>query len=387
MRVIIAGCGVISPVGRGFELFTEGLLAGKCGIHLEQMEGLQRIPVARVVDFQTVPGEDRSISLLRPCLAELASVFEALNAFIPPQERGAFAATSKGGVLQELLISGSARTNFPSLWACAISTFLAQETNAQGPVGSYVGACATGLANIIRAARSVQAGECAYAVAGSSEATLHSAYIASFLNLNAYSQQGSFPFDVRHNGFVAGEGAAVLVLTTPENAEKAGLTPVAEIVSWAEGADAYHPVGIDLSGEVIATVGEKAWQRAGKPLIQAISCHGTATPANDCAEAAAIKSLQNKWNQHSLYCHSLKGATGHLMGAAGSVESVSVISMLNRQEIPLTVGLITAAPECSHLRFPCLTQPQPLVHILKWSFGFGGHIAGVIFKAWNKSSG
>lgn len=386
MTVVIVGCGVVSPIGNGFNAFSKALFAGACGVRLEKLPPLGKVPLARVQGVVSIPGEDRSISLLRPCLAELQPVLQALQSVVPPQERGVFAATSKGSILQEFTEPGFGRKTFPSLWACAVAAFLAQQANACGPLGSSVGACATGLANILRAARSVESGECQFALAGSSEATLHPAYIASFLNLNAYSRTGSRPFDAEHSGFVAGEGAAVLAVTTLEIAQKVGLKPLAEVVSWAEGADAFHPVGIDVRGEVIATVGLKAWERAGKPEIQAVSCHGTATAANDLAEATAIGLMCERGLGKGPFCHSLKGATGHLMGAAGAVETVSALAMLVHQAVPPTVGLLNPAPGCEHLRFPRLTQQEPLVHLLKWSFGFGGHIASIILKSGNNSS-
>lgn len=383
MTVVIVGCGVVSPIGNGFAAFSKGVLTGICGIVQEDFEGLPAVPVARVHGIANQPSEDRSITLLRPCLQELAPVLQALNNLVPPEERGVFAATSKGGVLQELLAPGSARRDFPGLWACAVGGFLASEIQACGPVGSFVGACATGVANILRAARSVQSGECGFALAGSSEATLHAAYLASFINLKAYSPTGSYPFDAAHSGFVAGEGAAVFALTTLELAQQAGLKALAEVLSWAEGGDAFHSVGMDSSGEAIASVGLKAWKRAGSPQLDAISCHGTATEANDRAEAAAIALMMQRGLTHSPLCHSLKGSTGHLMGAAGAVECASVLAMFQAGRVPPTVGFRVAAWDCEQLRFPRLTHPEPVVHMLKWSFGFGGHIAAILLKNGN----
>jgi 3-oxoacyl-[acyl-carrier-protein] synthase II len=382
MTVVIIGAGVVSPIGIGMPPFSQALLQGECAIRHELLPGFSApIPLARVL-VETPPGEDRTLGFLRDCLAEIAPLLEPLHTAIPPEERAVFAATSKGAILSEWENPGWARNHFRELWAGDVARLLAVETHSRGPMGSLVGACATGLGNLIRAARALDSGECRMALVGASEATLHPAYLASFLNLKAYSPSTCRPFDATHNGFVAGEGAAVLVVTTQSEAEALGLPVLAEVCGWAEGADAYHPVAMDASGKSIMAVGRKAWQRSGCPPVRAVSCHGTGTIGNDTAEAVALQQL---WREgvfpQSPACHSLKGATGHLMGAAGLVEIASALVFLQERRIASTGGLREQSADSTGLNFPRETLFLPeMEYLLKWSFGFGGSIASVILR-------
>ncbi|MDX1971956.1 MAG: beta-ketoacyl synthase N-terminal-like domain-containing protein [Candidatus Sumerlaeia bacterium] len=382
MAIVIVGAGVVSPIGVGMPAFSKALLQGECAIRRELLPGFEaEIPLARA-DCDTPHGEDRTLGFLRVCLREIEPLLRSFHRVIPPEERAVFAATSKGAILSEWESPGWARQHFLELWAGDVARLLAVETDSRGPMGSLVGACATGLGNLIRAARALDSGDCRIALVGASEATLHPAYLASFLNLKAYSPSGCRPFDAAHNGFVAGEGAAVLVVTTQAEAEALGVPVLAEVCGWAEGADAFHPVAMDASGESIKAVGRKAWRRSGCPRVVGVSCHGTGTVGNDTAEAVA---LQHLWREgmfsQSPVCHSLKGATGHLMGAAGLVEIASALVFLQERRIAPTGGLREQSVDSTGLNFPRETLSLPeLEYLLKWSFGFGGSIASVILR-------
>ncbi len=369
---VIVDWSVVSPIGHGRVAFTDAFRAGRGAISPCEFEGIGPLPVGAITNIADRPGEDRAITLLDPCFDQLAPALETLDSLIPPDRRGVCAATSKGALMLYLQNPSDVARHWMRLGANDPALHLARRWNASGPAQAYVGACATGLMNILQAAQAIEDSWCDVAIAGSSEATLHSLYLGSFLNLKALARTGSYPFDARHHGFVAGEGAALFLLARRDVAERAGLSPIACLAGSALGADAYHPVGIDTSGGNIARVGRLALERAGwKPeTIDLVSAHGTATVANDTAESAALRQLFPQCPP----VHGIKGATGHLMGAAGAVELAACLAAIEGQFVPATVGFETPAPECGGITVLRESRLATVRRVLKWSFGFGGHL-------------
>jgi len=374
-RAVIVSWGVVSPLGSGRTPFAEALRTGASAIRPAEFDGLGPLPVAAVAGFDAVPGLDRTVQFLDAAADQMADEAGALSEIVAPERRAVCASTSKGAMLLFLREPAQAVRHFLRLPACDPAWHLARRFRAAGPVQAYAGACATGLTNILRAVDHIESGACDMAVAGSSEATLHPFYLASFLSLGALAKGRSVPFDVCHQGFVAGEGAALFLIAEERAAARAGLRPIARIAGGAHGSDAYHPVGIDVSGTSIKSTGNSALERAGWQAgeLDFISAHGTGTQANDTAEAAALRRLLGD-AAIKVPVHAYKAASGHLMGAAGAVELAAVLAAMEGGFIPPTVGFATPAPECEGIRVSTTTEVRPVNRVLKWSFGFGGHL-------------
>ncbi len=377
----IVAWGVVAPIGRSRAEFTAALRQGRSVVR--DHDGFL---AAAVEGFPQQPGVDRAIQFLDACTDQLHPALDALLEIVPPERRAAAAATSKGALLLYLREPHRAVRHFPDLSPCKPLWHLARRYRCAGPTGSYSGACATGLGNILRAAEFIQDGLADMAIAGSTEATLHPFYLSSFRNLGALASDRSIPFDRCHNGFVPGEGAAFFLLASEEAAARAGLRPIARIAGFAFGADAYHSVGIDTSGESIARVGGLAMERAewGKSQVDLLVAHATATAANDQAEAAAIRTLFGS-HAHRLPVHAFKAGAGHLMGAAGSVELAAGLAAIEGGFLPATPGFVSAAPECTGLRISGESEPASVRRVLKWSFGFGGQLVAAAVEAVNNS--
>lgn len=378
---VIVAYGVVAPGARGPDALGRFVASGRCAIQRVAFDGLGEVPVGRVDGFDSplnLSGqEDRSITMLRECHGQVARAWTALADLVPPERRAVAAATSKGALLAYLNHPSRRFHMGPRLWAGDPAARLAGWCGAGGPNEAFVGACATGLANITRACEYILDDQADIAIAGSTEATLHPLYLSSFQNLGALSPNGCFPYDARHDGFIAAEGAALFVIARRSLAQRAGQPPIARLAGWAGGSDAFHPVGIDPSGATIAATIRRALRQAdcSPDDIDWTSGHGTGTIANDTAEANALRAV---FAGTTPRVHSFKGAVGHTMGAAGSVELAAMLAAMESGILPPTVGFAEHAPECAGLDVRAQAEERQTHRALKLSFGFGGHILAAV---------
>jgi len=386
--VVVIGYEIIAPTGSNRDEFSNSLFSGKTAIQTGQFPELENVfehtvPTAPVKNEQINALDesnqlDRTKNFVDHCLENFSEFLSSIYKKTKTHERGVFAATSKGGIL--VALNGNFRDSvfFHQLFCHDIASHLANMTNSTGPCQSYVGACATSLQNLIQAKFAIQDHLCEVAFVASSEASLHPLYLSSFINLKAYAETGCYPFDKKHEGFVAGEGAAIIALTRRRWAEENGFQPLAKIEGHSARSDAFHAVAINTTGENIAACGLEAIQRSNlsPELIDMVQAHGTATAGNDTAESNAIQKI---WQNKKIpWVHGLKGATGHLMGAAGIIELVTCLEILKLQQVPETAGFSNHFQKKSAMNLATRTERAKIQHILKWSFGFGGHLAAVV---------
>jgi 3-oxoacyl-[acyl-carrier-protein] synthase II len=243
----------------------------------------------------------------------------------------------------------------------------------RGPCETTVTACAAGTHSVGNGARLIATGRCDVVVAGSAEAAMTETSMAGFSNMTALSTSGvSMPFDVKRDGFVMGEGGAVLILEELEGARARGAHIYAEIVGAASTADAHHITAPAPHGTGAVACMELALLDAGlmPEAVTHINAHGTSTPANDLPESEAIVKV---FGLPGPAVTSIKGITGHSLGAAGSLEALALALTIERGLIPPTAGLTEQDPE---IRISVVTgeprvwTPAPA---LSNSFGFGGH--------------
>ena len=258
----------------------------------------------------------------------------------------------------------------------------------RGPNLATVTACAAGTHNIGMAARMIAAGDADAMVAGGAEKCITPLGLAGFSAARALSvrndepEAASRPWDVDRDGFVLSEGAAILVLETYAHARKRGAPIYAELAGFGTSADAYHITQPAESGEgaqrCMARALEDARMAPGE--VDYINAHGTSTQVGDLAEAAAVRRL---FGDHAgeLAMSSTKSMTGHLLGAAGGLESVFSVLALRDGVVPPTINLDQPEPDCQGLDLvPHQAQERPLRAVLNNSFGFGGTNASVIFR-------
>jgi 3-oxoacyl-[acyl-carrier-protein] synthase II len=258
----------------------------------------------------------------------------------------------------------------------------------RGPNLSMVSACATGSNVVGEATDWIRHGRVDAVVAGSAEAGVVPLALAGFNVMNAISrrndapQKASRPFDKDRDGFVCGEGAGVLILEAYEQAKARGAKIYAEVVGYGSTADAHHITAPDETGAGAAAAMRMALDQAGlKPTdIDYLNAHGTSTRLNDKSETAAIKTVFGE-DAYNVPISSTKSMTGHLLGAAGSLEAVICVKVLQDQIMPPTINYETPDPDCDLDYVPNVARRKTVRRVMSNSFGFGGHNACIILSS------
>ncbi|MCA9085772.1 MAG: beta-ketoacyl-[acyl-carrier-protein] synthase family protein, partial [Planctomycetaceae bacterium] len=257
-----------------------------------------------------------------------------------------------------------------------------------GPTLCPVAACATGVVSVLHAAAMIRSGECDLCLAGSVDGSLRASVLSSFHRLGVTSSAGDpssacRPFDRDRDGFIVGEGSAVLVLESRRHAERRAAPVLAQLLSGGWLTDCTGITQVDTNGHTVARLlSQMAEAAGGRPDY--IHLHGTGTSTNDLAEAHGVKSA---FSDSSPPCSGTKGATGHLLGAAGTVElALTVMSLRNNQILP-TVNLQHPDPECDLPLVMGRTLSTELRTAAKLSLGFGGHVAGCLLGSRSTAAG
>jgi len=375
-RVAITGVGVLSSVGSGLDAFWSGL------------HGPAPVGERRVVDFdpeqwfstKDARNMDR-FAQFSVAVADMA-LADAGELDADPGRSGVIMGTGVGGLQTletQILVYGEkgARRVSPRLVPMMMSNAGAAAVSMRigwhGPSETVITACAAGAHSIAHAARLVASGRCDVAIGGAAEAGMTNVGIAAFANMTALSTSGhSRPFDVRRDGFVMTEGAGALVLEDWDRATARGARIYGELAGAASTADAHHITAPAPGGSGAAACMQLAMDDARVEVgaVAHINAHGTSTPLNDQAESDAIGKV---FGSDSPPVTSIKGATGHGLGASGAIEAVAGVLTIAHASIPPTVGFEIPDPEI-HLDVVTGTarvwEPGP---ILSNSFGFGGH--------------
>jgi 3-oxoacyl-[acyl-carrier-protein] synthase II len=257
----------------------------------------------------------------------------------------------------------------------------------RGPNVATCSACATGTHAIGEAWRTIKMGDAAVMFAGGSEATIVPLGLGGFCAMRALSTRNddplhaSRPFDRDRDGFVMGEGGGVVVLEELEHAKARGARIYAEMAGYGNAADAHHMTAPPPGGEGAARCMRMALRSAGlNPSdISYINAHGTSTPQGDIAETQAIKAVFGP-HAKTLAVSSTKGATGHLLGAAGGMEMALCVKAIQTGVVPPTINLDNPDPECDLDYVPHTAREMEVKAILNNSFGFGGHNACVVAR-------
>ncbi len=384
-QVVVTGIGLVTPFGAGREISWSAIRDGRSA-----------------VDW--FAADDRSGSRPRrlrwagaSAPAELLASVEPVVSMAVVAAREAMAhagltdISEHGGCVigtSKLGLRSFTRAVPHEFWPNAAALAVASNWDLRGPALCPVAACATGLVSLIRGTDLIRSGECGVVLAGSSDASLVPIVLGSFQRLGVLARgfeepaTACRPFDAERSGFVIGEGAAVMVLEDREHAVARGANILAEFVAAGLASDPSGLTQIDPDGTSLAWLIRDVLRRADVSLdeIDAINLHGTATRANDIAEARAVRSAFGSVAVR-LACSSQKGAIGHLLGAAGSVESAFAVLALRDQVVPPTINLRTPDPQCDLDYVPNESRPMRLRNVLKLSLGFGGHVAVGLFRA------
>ena len=382
-RVAVTGLGVLASCGTGVDAFWAGL----CGPPPAGERRVQGFDPATVLPN---PKEARRTD--RVTQLALAAATEALaqsgDPGGDPLRRGVLVATGVGGIgtLEEQIaryVDGGARKVSPFLvpmmMANAPAAAVSMRWGWQGPCQTVATACAAGTHALVDAAHWVASGRCDAVLAGGAEAAMTPVSMAGFTNMTAMSSRGvSQPFAADRDGFVIAEGAGALVLEAWELAEARGATILAEVLGGASTADAHHITAPAPGGTGALACMELALASAGvdPAAVAHVNAHGTSTPLNDAAEAEALAKL---FGAPGPPVTSIKGVTGHSLGAAGAIEAIAVVASMRRSLLPPTAGTPAVDPELPAIDL-VLGEARPWTPgpTLSNSFGFGGHNGALV---------
>ncbi|MCI7557375.1 MAG: beta-ketoacyl-ACP synthase II [Lachnospiraceae bacterium] len=407
-RVVITGLGAITPIGNSVDDFYAGIKEGRIGLdNISKFDTSDfRVKIAaEVKDFAPENYMDKKAARrMEPfCQYAVAAAGEAIkDSGLDIEKEDPFmvgcAISSGVGSLQlfekehtRQLEKGGDKVA-PLFIPMFISNMAAGNVSItyglKGKNINVVTACASGTNSVGEAFRTIQYGDADVMLAGGSEASITPMGIAGFSSLNALSvsedkSRCSIPFDKDRNGFVMGEGAAILVLEELEHARKRGAKIYAEVVGYGCSADAYHITSPDETGEGAARAMLNACNDAGVSTddIDYINAHGTSTHHNDLFETKAIK-LTFGEHAYDIMINSTKSMIGHLLGAAGAIELVTCAKELEDGFVHATVGLKETEEEMD-LDYCKESRNADIQYALSNSFGFGGHNACVLLKKWS----
>lgn len=413
-RVVVTGIGPVSSVGIGKDDFWEGISTGRSGISRvesipEEVQSACKVAgeikdfdATQYMDKKAIRRTDRFIQFAMA--AAKMAVEDAKIDFSKetPERVGVVVGSAAGGFqtiekqYKVLLEKGPDRCSpftVPMLIVNMAAGWVSMTYNAKGPNLCQVTACATSSHSIGDAYKIIQRGEADVMFAGGCEAPITSLVMAGFSSAKTLStrndepEKASRPFDVGRDGFVMGEGGAVLLLESLPHALNRGAHIYAEVAGYGMTGDAFDIVQPCVDGEGAARAMTKAINEAGlKPEdIGYVNAHGTSTPVGDKAETVAIKRV---FGEHAtsgkLMVSSTKSMTGHLLGAAGAIEATAAIMAIEKSIVPPTINLDNPDPDCDLNYVPNKAAEGVTVNAaLSNSFGFGGHNACLLFKKYD----
>jgi 3-oxoacyl-[acyl-carrier-protein] synthase II len=410
-RVVVTGLGVVSPLGHELERFWHNILNAHCGIGpitaFDASKFDTRI-AAEVRDFNPNPAFPSPKEVRRTDRFSQFGVYAAFQALkdsgldldrIDRDNAGVFIGSGIGGLytVEEqhkiLLSRGPGRLSpflIPMLILNMASGMFSMYYKLRGPNLATCSACATANHAIGEAWRTIKMGDAKVMFAGGTEATIVPMGIGGFCAMRAMStrnddpKRSSRPFDAQRDGFVMGEGAGVVVLEDLEHARQRGARIYCELAGYGNTADASHVTAPAPQGEGAARCMRMALRsaRLNPEDISYINAHGTSTLQGDICETQAIKTVFGP-HARKLAVSSTKGATGHMLGAAGAVELAICAKAIQTGVIPPTINLENPDPECDLDYVPNTAREARLQGVVNNSFGFGGHNASIIVTRFN----
>ena len=407
-RIVVTGIGVVSPVGQGIDSFWRSITAGECGINkisAFDTEGYSCTIAGEVLDFdatEAFPSQKEVRRTDRFAQFGIHAAWQALkdsglDLDQTNRERvGAFVGSGIGGLAtmedqhNNLLNRGPGRISpffIPMMILNMGSGMFSLYHGLRGPNVATCSACATASHAIGEAWRTLVMGDADVMFAGGTEAAVTPTGIGGFAAMKALStrnetpQTASSPFDAKRDGFVMGEGAGVVMLEELEHAKARDARIYCEIAGYGNTADAHHMTAPAPEGEGGARAMRMALKSGGlnPENISYINAHGTSTPQGDVCETQAIK---NVFGEHAnkLAVSSTKGATGHMLGAAGAVEMAVCCKAIETNLVPPTINYQNPDPNCDLDYVPNQAREMQVDAIANNSFGFGGHNACLVAK-------
>jgi 3-oxoacyl-[acyl-carrier-protein] synthase II len=405
-RIVVTGLGCVSPIGNDVASTWSAALAGTPGgANITQFDAskfevrfaceVKNFDATPYVDKKELRRMDRFIQLGMAAALQAIDDAKLDGAGIDPDLIGTILSSGMGGLP---MIEAQHRIGIerpdrmtPFFIPAVIPNMLAGQISIRkgyrGPNYAIVSACSSSAHAIGEGARMIERGDCEVVIAGGAESTVCLLGIAGFANMRALSTRNddparaSRPFDKDRDGFVLGEGGAVLVLESLESAEKRGAKIYAEFAGYGANADAEHMTAPSVGGIGPAKCMRLAMNDAGMDISQIdhVNMHGTSTPLGDIAETLAVKEVFGA-RAKDIQCVSTKSMTGHLLGGAGAIEALLTSLALKHGKIPPTINIENQDPDCDLNYTSGKAVDRKITAALSNSFGFGGTNVSLLLK-------
>jgi 3-oxoacyl-[acyl-carrier-protein] synthase II len=403
-RVVVTGLGAVTPLGCDIETTWDRLRAGEgsgAPVTAFALDGhsvrigceARDFDPGQWLDRRAVHRTDR-FAQLAVAAARMAEADARISVADAPERAGASMATAQGGVASLTACCAGAESAriHPTLVTAFMPNMAAGwvsiELGLRGPLGAPCTACAASAMAIGEGYDAIQLGRADVMFCGGSEAGITPIAIAGFAAMRALSRRNddparaSRPFDADRDGFVMGEGAAVLVLEELEHARTRGAKIYAEVVGYGVSSDSFHMTEPDPAGDGQARAVRAALADGGlePDEVDYVNAHASSTSIGDATETAGIKLALGEEKARSIPVSSIKGAIGHCLGAAGAVEAAVTVLTLRDDVVPPTINFETPDPDCDLDCVPNEARRVPVRVALSNSFGFGGHNAVLAFR-------
>ncbi|MEO6025264.1 MAG: beta-ketoacyl-ACP synthase II [Candidatus Binatia bacterium] len=408
-RVVVTGVGLVTPLGTGVEKNWTALMAGRSGIAPITRFGTEDFPTKIAGEVRDFTPEDyierREIKKMDPfiqyAIGAAQQAMDQAGLKIPPADPdrvGVIVGVGMGGIqsieqFHTMYLENRLRRVSPFFIAKVIANLAPGQISirfgARGVNYTPTSACASGATAVGEAFRNIRHGYQDAVIAGGTEAPLCGLGVGGFIAMRALStrndepERASRPFDRLRDGFVVAEGAGILVLEALDHAIARGATPLAEVIGYGAGADAFHITAPAPGGVGPMRCMQQTLADAGLEPTEVgyINAHGTATQYNDASESEAIHKV---FGEHAakIAVSSTKSMTGHTLGAAGGIEAVFTVLALQRQRVPPTINYEEPDPACDLDYVPNVARDIDATVALSNSFGFGGANATLAFRRW-----
>ena len=408
-RIVVTGVGATTPLGGTASQTWDALLAGRSGARTIEADWVQQyeLPTTFAASIAQDPGEvlarvetrRMDPSAQYALVATREAWADAGKPQVDPERLGVAIGTGIGGVhtllsQYDVMKEKGARRIYPltvpMLMPNTASGNVSLELGARAGAHTTVSACASGAEAMGYAAEMIRAGRADVVVAGGTEAAIHALTIGGFSAMQALSKRNDYPaaasrpYDVDRDGFVMGEGAAVIVLETYEHAKARGAKIYAEFASIGMSADAHHITAPEPEGSGASRAMNEAVQRAGLSHkdVAHINAHATSTPVGDIAESNAIRRTFGDATDN-IAVTATKSMTGHLLGAAGALEGLLTVLSVHHRLVPATINVDNQDPEIvlDVVKGEHRKLPDGDIAALNNSFGFGGHNVAMMVKS------
>jgi len=404
MRLVVTGMGVISPVGNGVPAFWQALCDGKSGIHPIAGFDTKDLPYSRGGEVKDIPATrgmafpgacDNGTRFMAAAAAEAAADAGLTSAPELHPDFGIVLGSNFGGTAPVERLMGFTTGRLPrpgsdsltefSFMRCA--DYVALLLGSRGPRVVLSLSCSSGTAALAHAASLIREGHAAWVLAGGYDSLSRFAF-AGLSALRTMTKDEIRPFDKRREGTLFSEGAGAVILERLDHALARGARIHAEFLGGAMNNNAFHMTAPDKNGEGTAAVMRAAIEDAGiqPDAVDHVNAHGTGTKYNDVVETQAVKAVFGQ-RAGRIPINAIKSMTGHMMGAAGSVEAIASVMTIRDGVIPPTINYGEPDPECDLDYVPNVARKSPVQVVLSNSAGIGGNNAAVVFAAYQSGGG